>query len=140
MPLTPDERTAVDTSLNKSVLPFTTGSPGMDSLVRSGLIAASIGATGLIVGFLNAHGFRDPNLPVYVGGAVLGVFGGIFGAAWGWLQQKKAKTVIAQHIVQAAVSGTAPPAAIAEVKKVAPALAEEAETAALNKAQLKNGT
>lgn len=63
-----------------------TGNPGLDSLIRSGVIAASGVVTGLIVTWLGAHGFTDPNLTLLIGTAVFTTL--LAGAAmiWGWIK------------------------------------------------------
>lgn len=66
-----------------------TGNPTIDAALRYGLIAIAGVLTGVITGWLNAHGFKDPNLAVYVGGAVTSVLGGAALAAWGIVRTSK---------------------------------------------------
>lgn len=115
------------------VIPSITGSPQLDTLIRYGLIAGSTALTAIIVTWLNAHGFSDPNLSTAVGAAVLGVLGVIATAAWGFLNNRIIKTAVVEHVVTAAMTGNVPVA-------VAAAATPEQEvriTDALNSAQLK---
>jgi hypothetical protein len=123
------------------VLPFTTGSPGMDSLVRSGIIALAGIITGAMVGWLNREGFTDPNLSLVVGTAIFGVLAAFAGAAWGFLQQKMTRSAVVDHVVAAAASGqvsaeivkTANPAQLARIVATGTATTPEAERALSDK-------
>lgn len=115
------------------VIPSITGSPQLDTLIRYGLIAGSTALTAVIVTWLNAHGFNDPNLTTVVGAAILGVLVTLATMAWGFLQNKIIKTAVVEHIVSAAATGTVP-------VSVAAAATPEQEvriTDALNAGQLK---
>lgn len=71
-----------------------TGNPTVDTIVRYGLVAACAGATGAISGWLNARGFHDPNLTVYVGTAVATVVGGVATAIWGAVRTSKNEVIV----------------------------------------------
>lgn len=66
-----------------------TGNPTVDAALRYGAVALCGLATGAITGFLNAHGFTDPNLVYYVGTGVAAVLGGLLAAAWGVVKASK---------------------------------------------------
>lgn len=131
---------------NAPVLPFTTGSTGMDSITRSVIIGVSGAITGIIVGWLNAHGFNDPNLTVLVSGAIFATLAGVAGAAWGYIQQKRVKASVVERTIAAAATRSVAPEIIhsanpEQLQRIidtgvakTPA-AEVALTAALNKAQ-----
>src|ERR1017187_10114864 len=102
------------------VLPFTTGSPGMDSIIRSAVIGIAGFLTGIILTWLNKHGVmtwlnaygvvawlseQGLSIPVLVGGAVFSALLTLAGAAWGFYQQNIAKKFIVDHVVTAAATG-----------------------------------
>lgn len=66
-----------------------TGNPTIDAGIRYGLVAATAGLTGVIVGWLNHEGFHDPSLPLYVGGAVASVLAGGAATLWGLVRTSK---------------------------------------------------
>lgn len=66
-----------------------TGNPTIDAAIRYGLVAACGIISGSILGWLNAHGFKDPNLVYYVPGAVASVLGGVAMAIWGLIKTSK---------------------------------------------------
>lgn len=75
-----------------SLLPSITGNPSWDRLIRSGLLVAAGSITAIIVTWLNAHGFKDPNIDLMVSGAV---FSGLSTAAvvvWGYVNSKNTET------------------------------------------------
>lgn len=102
----------------EQVLPFTTGSAGMDSITRSIIIGISGAVTGIIIGFLNAHGFNDPNYTVMVGGAVFSAMAAIAGGVWGWYAQHRAKASVVRQVITAADTGIVPPSIAAEAVKI----------------------
>jgi hypothetical protein len=133
------------------VLPFTTGSTRMDSMLLSVLIGASGIATGLIVGWLNAHGFSDPNLTLLVSGMVFSLLAGVVGGAWSYFKQKQAQDSVVERTIAAATSGSIAPEIIhaanpQQLQRIVTAgvakspEAEKALTVALNKAQLPPAT
>lgn len=65
-----------------------TGNPTIDGLILKGLMAASAFIAGVIVTWLNAHGFKDPNLNLMIGGAVLSVLSAGAVAVWGVIISK----------------------------------------------------
>lgn len=101
-------------------VPSLTGNPGLDSIIRSGLIAASAAITGVILTWLNAHGFNDPNLSVMIGGAVFAALLALAGAAWGWLKGTQVGQVIASKELIALQAGRVDMAATAGLQKPAP--------------------
>lgn len=74
-----------------------TGNPALDGLILKGLMAGSAAIAGVIITWLNAHGFSDPNLNLMLSGAVLSVLAMIATAIWGWVNSKvsQAKSVTA---------------------------------------------
>lgn len=71
-----------------------TGNATVDTALRYGLVALCAWATGAITGWLNAHGFHDPNLFYYVGTAVATVVSGAALAIWGIVKTSKNEAVI----------------------------------------------
>ncbi len=81
-------------------IPTITGYPGIDSLVRTALVAASAAAAGIIVGWLNAHGFNDPNLSLMLSGVIFGVLTTLAVAFWGWFKGTQVgKAIDDAHLV-----------------------------------------
>lgn len=71
-----------------------TGNPTVDTVIRYGLVAAFMFLTGAITGWLNAHGFHDPNLTVYVGMAVATVLSTIALSLWGIIRTSKDEAIV----------------------------------------------
>lgn len=71
-----------------------TGNPTVDAVIRYGLVALCAGLTGAITGWLNAHGFNDHNLTVYVGMAVASILGGGALALWGIIRSSKNEALV----------------------------------------------
>lgn len=69
-----------------ATVPSITGNNGLDSLIRSGLIGASGAITGVILTWLNAHGFNDPNLNLMVSAAIFALLVAGATALWGYLK------------------------------------------------------
>jgi hypothetical protein len=91
-----------------SVIPSITGYPQLDTMIRYALLAAAAAITGIIVTWLNAHGFTDPNLTLMVSGAVISVLGIAAVFVWGFVQNKLLKTSVVAHVVSAARTGNIP--------------------------------
>lgn len=112
-----------------SILPSITGNQGIDRLIRSALLAIAAGVTGVIVTWLNSHGFHDPNLSLMVSGAVVSTLTAILIVVWGWINGKKTEVAAKQAVTEGVKAGiaiaqdqtvsTPPPASIG------PALATE---------------
>lgn len=83
-----------------------TGNPGLDSLIRSGLVAASTGLTVWALGYLTEHGFsNDPNLALLISGMIGATVLGIATALWGWLKGSRIGQFIASKQAQAVMAG-----------------------------------
>lgn len=108
-----------------NVLPFTTGSPGMDSIVRTVLISISASVAGACTLWLNKRGYTDPSTEILIFGTVFGVLGTTAGGFWGWYQQHIGTRVVAQKIV-AASKGAPVPAYVQALAKAANAAADKA--------------
>lgn len=88
-------------------VPSITGNPGLDSLIRSGLIAVSSAGTAVIWTWLNAHGFKDPNINLMISGAIFAALLALVGAIWGWLKGTQVGQVIASKELIAVQAGMA---------------------------------
>lgn len=82
-----------------------TGNPGLDSLIRSALIAAAAALTGVMLGWLNAHGFNDPNLNLLLSGAVLTVLTTAAVTLWGYLKGTQVGRAVADAHVAGVTAG-----------------------------------
>lgn len=71
-----------------------TGNPTWDASIRYGLVALCAGLTGAITGFLNAHGFHDPNLTIYVGMGVTTILTSAALALWGIIRTSKNEAIV----------------------------------------------
>lgn len=99
-----------------------TGNPAIDGLILKGLMAGSAAIVGVILTWLNAHGFNDPNLNLMLSGAVLSVLAMIATAIWGFIKSRldQAKGVTAgmnlalagQAILASTGGGRATPIAV----------------------------
>lgn len=103
--------------------------PGLDSVIRSVIIAVSAGLTTMALTWLNSKGFATTDLTflgvtvspsVLIGGAIFSGVAGLAGAVWGWLKGTRVGKAIADTqltgvragiAVQASVTATAPIAA-----------------------------
>lgn len=65
-----------------------TGNPAIDGLILKGLMAGSAAIAGVILTWLNAHGFNDPNLNLMLSGAVLSVLAMVATAIWGFIKSR----------------------------------------------------
>lgn len=63
-----------------------TGNATVDAVIRYGLVAILAALTGIIGGWLNAHGFHDPNLNLLISGALISTLSGGVLALWGILR------------------------------------------------------
>jgi hypothetical protein len=117
------------------VMPSITGNPLIDTLIRSALIAVATAIGAVIVTWLNAHGFNDPNLGTMVTGAILSVLAVIAVGAWGYINAKLTRQRVVATTAVAAATGVIPTPVVAITKPAD----EAAITAALNKAQLSKG-
>ena len=90
-----------------SPLPSITGNQSIDRLIRSGLLAVAAGATGVIVTWLNAHGFHDPNLSLMISGAIVSTLTGAAIVAWGWINGKNTEAAAKQALVDGVSAGIA---------------------------------
>lgn len=92
-----------------------TGNPTVDAALRYGSVALCGLLTGVITGWLNAHGFHDPNLTYYVGTGVAAVLGGGLMTVWGLVKTSKNEkiTQLREAIaVQAGINVAENPAAL----------------------------
>jgi len=90
-----------------SILPSITGNQAIDRLIRSALIAIAAGATGVIVTWLNAHGFRDPNLSLMISGAIVSILSAIAVTVWGYINGKHSETAAKCAVVAGVQAGIA---------------------------------
>lgn len=93
-----------------ALVPSITGNPAADTIIRNGIIAASGAAAGIIVTWLNAHGFSDPNLSLMVSGASAAILSGIAATIWGWWQTHQSQNAIINNTIHAALTGEVPEA------------------------------
>lgn len=84
-----------------------TGNPALDGLILKGLMAGAAAITGVILTWLNAHGFSDPNLNLMLSGAVLSVLAMIATAIWGWLNSRIAQAKGVQAGMNLVLAGQA---------------------------------
>jgi len=108
-----------------SPVPTITGNPGLDSLIRSALIAAAAALTGIMLTWLNAHGFSDPNLNLLLSGAVLTVLTTAAVAAWGYLKGTQVGKLVADAHLVGVQAGVAAQQAITVSQPNAPTTAPE---------------
>lgn len=81
-------------SLNPLTTLVVTGNPKVDAIIRYALVAACGAMTGVIMTWLNAHGFNDPNLNLMISGAVASVIGGAVLALWGVIRASKIEAIV----------------------------------------------
>lgn len=65
-----------------------TGNPAIDGMILKGLMAGSAAIAGVILTWLNAHGFNDPNLNLMLSGAVLSVLAMVATAIWSFIKSR----------------------------------------------------
>lgn len=123
-----------NSTAQKPLVPSITGYPLLDTLLRIGLTSGSAALTAVILTWLNAHGFNDPNLSVMIGGAILTTLIGAATVGWSLIQAKLNQLSIVQHVMNAAATGEIPEnIKLAAIK--APSVSEETITKALNNAE-----
>lgn len=118
------------------VMPAITGNPLFDTLIRSAVIGASGYLAGIITGWLNAHGFYDPNLGAMVGAAIFSTLVALAAAAWGFVNAQITRKRLVATTAVAAATGKVPDSVMAITKPAD----EPAVTAALNRAQINRST
>lgn len=91
-----------------ALVPSVTGNPAADTIIRNCIIGASGAAAGVIVTWLNAHGFNDPNLSLMISGAFAAVFSFLAATIWGWWQTHQSQLAIVNGVVKAALTGVVP--------------------------------
>lgn len=117
------------TSSTAALVPTVTGNPAADTIIRNAIIGLSGGAAGVIVGWLNAHGFNDPNLTLMVSGAIAATLSFVAATAWGWYATHLSQAAIVNNTVHAALTGEVP-ASVMSKATVAQAQAVEASPTA----------
>lgn len=123
-----------DAPANKPLIPSITGNPFLDTAIRIGLTSASAAITAVILTWLNAHGFHDPNLGLEVGGAVLATMIGAATVIWSFLQTKMNQLAVVQHVITTAATGEIPDNIKAAAVK-APSISDVEITKAINNAE-----
>lgn len=107
-----------DVSTNKqasaALVPTVTGNPVYDTVIRNSIIASSGAVAAVIVTWLNAHGFKDPNLSLMVSGAIAAIMSGGAAMVWGWWATHMSQNAIVNNTVHAALTGEVPVAVIAK--------------------------
>jgi hypothetical protein len=119
------------TTANTALVPTVTGNPAADTLIRNGIIAASGAAAGIIVTWLNAHGFNDPNLTLMVSGAVAALLSGVAATAWGWWQTHQSQAAIVNNTVHAALTGEVPESIISKATEAQAQAVQASPTASV---------
>lgn len=87
------------------ILPSITGNVAIDGLIRGTLLSISAATTAVIVTWLNAHGFNDPNLTVMISGGVFSALSVVAIMGWGWISHKRSE-VAAEAAQTTAVKAT----------------------------------
>lgn len=82
-----------------------TGNPAIDGLILKGILAVAAAATGIILTWLNAHGFSDPNLNLMVSGVIVSILTMGVTAIWGWMNSKVAQAKAVQAGLNLGLSG-----------------------------------
>lgn len=91
----------------QNILPSITGNAGLDGVIRTGIVGASGILTGVVVGWLNAHGFKDPNLYMLVSGTVFSLLTAGAMMVWGYISHGKAEKTAQQALVAGVQAGAA---------------------------------
>lgn len=95
-------------------VPAITQNQGTESLIRSAILVGSALVTGIILAWLNAHGFTTTDITflgytispdTLIGGAVFTTLSTIAAAVWGWLRGTQIGQVFEQHEVAAVQAG-----------------------------------
>lgn len=117
----------------KSV-PSITGNPMYDTTIAGAISGVGGLITGITVGWLNAHGFQDPNLYTYVFTGVTGTLGSIAVVIWRVLVSKRNQIAHADEVINAVATGH-----ISEqIKKIAvaaPSISDDKIMAAVTNAE-----
>lgn len=86
-------------------VPSITGNPVADTVI-AGMISGSGGlVTGATVGWLNAHGFNDPNLYTYIFTGVTGTLASVAIIIWRALISKQNVIKQADEVIHAVATG-----------------------------------
>lgn len=101
-------------SSKQTLVPTVTGNPAADTLIRNCIIASSGAAAGIMVTWLNAHGFNDPNLSLMISGAIAAVLSAVAATAWGWWATHMSQNAIVNNTIHAALTGEVPVSVIAK--------------------------
>lgn len=125
------------TSNEKAVIPSITGNPMLDTILAGSITGAGGLITGIAVGWLNAHGFNDPNLGTYIGSAVTGTLVSIAVIIWRLMGDKKTEVAVADHVIEAAATGQIPDKILQTAVK-APTISEaKIQAAVVNAEEIK---
>lgn len=112
--------------LSKKQTLVLTGNPTVDATLRYGLVLLCGTISGSILGWLNSHGFNDPNLAIYVPAGVFSVLVALAAAAWGVIRSSKNELIVQLReaiAVQAGIAAAEAPAPTPEVSTPAEAQA-----------------
>lgn len=84
-----------------------TNNPAIDGLILRGLMWAAGLAAGVIVTWLNAHGFVDPNLKLMITGGLLSLLTAVAALIYGFVLSKINQAKAVQAGINLTVSGNA---------------------------------
>jgi len=107
------------------LVPSVTGNPATDSIIRNCIVATSAAAAGVMVTWLNAHGFNDPNLSLMISGAIAAVLSAAAAALWGWWAAHMSQAAIVNNTVRAALTQEVPAAIMAKATETQARAVEE---------------
>lgn len=99
-----------------SILPSITGNQAWDRLIRSIVLSIAAGVTGVIMTWLNSHGFKDPNLSLMISGAVVSALTGIAIVIWGTLNGMRTEAAAKQALIDGVNAG------ISHAENIAPTI------------------
>lgn len=99
---------------NAATVPTVTGNPATDTIIRNAIIGMSGAAAGVIVTWLNSHGFNDPNLSLMISGAIAAVLSMLAATIWGWWSTLQSQKAIVNNTVHAALTGEVPVSVMAK--------------------------
>ena len=119
------------TPSNAALVPTVTGNPAADTIIRNTIIGLSGAIAGVIVTWLNAHGFNDPNLTLMVSGAIAAVLSFLAATAWGWWATHMSQAAIVNNTVHAALTGEVPLSVIARASQAQAKAVEASPTASV---------
>lgn len=124
--------------VNKPVIPTLTGNPVIDSMIGAALVSASTALATICVTWMNAHGFQGAD-QTQVFGAIFGLLGLVATVVWRFVQTRKIKPAVADHVITAAATGVIPDSVMKEAVK-APSISDtKIETAVENTQAIKDG-